>query len=182
MQSLRRPGPPRRRPCAAESPENRGEIRTEQLLLRVRAEGHLAAHAQDRRGVDVGGERPFPVHVSPLNFPKFSHFRCTLGPGGSPVAGHSKPSARYSLAVLFRRTRTTLGGRKCLAVVGEFVFESGTCKTLLHCSLNDTCAFFWEKFIPPLFCALVARSVNISCSRTSAESVPRRSHDLPRSS
>lgn len=30
----------------------------------MRAEGHLAAHAQDSRRMDVGGERPFPVHVS----------------------------------------------------------------------------------------------------------------------
>lgn len=72
-QSLRRSCRTWRRPCVAESSENRGKIRTQQFLLRVRAEGHLAAHAQDRRGVDVGGEQLFPVHVSPLNFPKFNH-------------------------------------------------------------------------------------------------------------
>lgn len=32
----------------------------------------------DRRGVDVGGELPFPVHVSPLNFPKFPYFHCCI--------------------------------------------------------------------------------------------------------
>lgn len=73
VQSLRWSSPTWWWPCAAESIENRGKIRAQQFLLRVRAEGHLAAHAQDCRGVDVRGEQLFPVHVSPLNFPKFTH-------------------------------------------------------------------------------------------------------------
>lgn len=73
VQSLRWSSPSWWWPCAAKSTENRGKIRAQQFLLRVRAEGHLAAHAQDCRGVDVRGEQLFPVHVSPLNFPKFTH-------------------------------------------------------------------------------------------------------------
>lgn len=57
MPGVRRSGPPRRRPGAAESPADRGALRAEPVVLRVCAEGHLAAHAQDRRRVDVGGER-----------------------------------------------------------------------------------------------------------------------------
>lgn len=60
---LRGSGPPRRRPGSAESPADRGALRAQQLLLRVCPEGHLAAHAQDRRRMDVGGKRLLPVHV-----------------------------------------------------------------------------------------------------------------------
>lgn len=60
---LRGSGPPRRRPGSPESPADRGALRAQQLLLRVRPEGHLAAHAQDRRRMDVGGKRLLPVHV-----------------------------------------------------------------------------------------------------------------------
>lgn len=60
---LRGSGPPRRRPGSAEPPANRRALRAQQFLLRMRPEGHLAAHAQDRRRVDVGGKRLFPVHV-----------------------------------------------------------------------------------------------------------------------
>lgn len=59
LPGLRRSGAPRRRPGPAEPPADRGTIRAQQLVLRVRAEGHLAAHAQDRRRVDVGGECRF---------------------------------------------------------------------------------------------------------------------------
>lgn len=60
---LRGSGPPRRRPGSAESSADRRALRAQQLILRVRPEGHFAAHAQDRRRVDVRGKRLFPIHV-----------------------------------------------------------------------------------------------------------------------
>lgn len=63
--SVRRSRPPRRRPGPTESPADRGALRAEPVVLRVRAEGHLAAHAQDRRRLDDGGERRRVSLLSP---------------------------------------------------------------------------------------------------------------------
>ena len=53
---IRGPSPPRRRQDAAEPAQERGALRLLDLLLRLRAEGDLAPHAQGRRRVDARGE------------------------------------------------------------------------------------------------------------------------------
>lgn len=58
VQGIPGSGTSRRRSSFEKSSQVRGEICTPEFLFPMRADRHLAGHAQDRRRVDVGGEQP----------------------------------------------------------------------------------------------------------------------------
>jgi len=95
---------PGRRPGLAESPTDRGTLRAEPVILRMRAEGHLTAHAQDSRRVDVGGKRTrIPLSLFLVLTSRECPSRSTASPVPRNMDSRLEETARYSGSTLRKK-------------------------------------------------------------------------------